>query len=125
MHTNVVTRSLVSVTVVVGIAAGSLAGAGAGFAASGPAAKPAVSSEAAVPLAVDNLGRSTAQAQDVQRWPARYWGYTGAIDGLLGTNSSKAFQRNLQNWGYTGPIDGIAGSGTQAAFTAFADGIWP
>ncbi|MGW0839032.1 peptidoglycan-binding protein [Streptomyces sp. NPDC002787] len=150
MRSNVVARSLVSVTAVVGIAAGSLAGAGAGFAASAPAAKPAVNSEAVAPLAVVNLGLSTAQAQDVQRWLARYWGYTGAIDGLLGTHSWMAFQRNLRNWGYTGeidgvvgggtisalqrllrhwgytgPIDGIAGEGTQAAFKAFAEGIWP
>ncbi|MFE9650444.1 hypothetical protein ACFYO0_41405 [Streptomyces sp. NPDC006365] len=100
MRPNALARSLVGVTTAVGTAAGSLAGAGAGFAASAPVAKPAVNSEAAAPLAVVNLGLSTAQAQDVRRRPARYWGYTGAIDG-------------------------IAGSGAQAAFKAFADGIWP
>jgi peptidoglycan hydrolase-like protein with peptidoglycan-binding domain len=94
----------------------------AGFAASAPTSKPAASSEAVVPLAVVNLGLSTAQARNVQCWLKANWGYTGALDGQLGTNSWKAFQRNLRTyWGYTGAIDGIAGSGTQAAFKRFAN----
>ncbi|CAM5737051.1 hypothetical protein SMICM304S_08991 [Streptomyces microflavus] len=95
-----------------------------------------------------NLGLSTAQAKEVQRWLAGSWNYNDAIDGQLGTNSWKAFQRflrsaanyndaidgvvgpntvkALQRWlkahyGYTGAIDGIAGSGTQAAFKRFAN----
>jgi len=48
--------------------------------------------------------------------------YTGAIDGLLGTNSWKAYQRWLKEyWGYTAAIDGIAGSGTKAAFKRLAN----
>lgn len=88
----------------------------ASFAASEPASQSAASSEAVVPLAVVNLGLSTTQAKYVQCWLKANWGYTGAIDGLLGTNSWKAFQRNLKaHWGYTGPIDGIVGSGTVSA----------
>ncbi|MEU6545978.1 peptidoglycan-binding domain-containing protein [Streptomyces sp. NPDC046859] len=144
MRPNVWTRTLVSVTAVVGLAAGSLATAGTSFAA--PDTQPAVSADAGV-LAVNNLGLSTAEAKKVQGWLKEYWGYTGAIDGELGTNSWKAFQRCLkeywgytgaidgivgsgtikalqrllQHWGYTGAIDGIAGSGTRAAFKTFAN----
>ena len=97
---------------------------------------------------VYNFGLSNAQAKNVQYWLAYYWGYSGSIDGLLGPNSWKAFQRELKTywgytgaidgipgtntvkalqrmlkayWGYTGGIDGIAGSGTQAAFKRFAN----
>jgi len=149
MRPNVLTRALVSVTTVVGIAAGSLAAAGTSFAASEPATKPAVSAEAVTPLAVNNLGLTTAEAKKVQDWLKAYHGYTGARDGLLGTNSWKAFQRGLEkhwdyddaidgivgpntikalqrllktHWGYGGAIDGIAGSGTKAAFKRFANG---
>ena len=120
---------------------------GAGVAESAPSATPAAGSEAG-PLAVNNLGLDTTRAKKVQCWLRDFWGYTGPIDGLLGTASWKAFQRNLRafwgytgsidgdvgegtikalqrllrNWGYTGDIDGIAGSGTQAAFKNFADG---
>jgi lysozyme family protein len=131
---------------VVGLAAGSLATAGTAFAAADT--KPAVSSEVSV-LAVNNLGLTVAEAKKVQEWLKQYWGYTGAIDGQLGTNSWKAFQRCLKqywgytgeidgivgpntikalqrllkdSWGYTGPIDGIAGAGTKAAFKRFANG---
>lgn len=146
----VLTRALVSATAVVGIAAGSLAGAGASFAASAPVSKPAVSSETVTPLAVVNLGLSYGQATNVQCWLKNGgWGYTGALDGQLGTNSWKAFQRYLAayrdyndaidgivgtntkkalqrelkygGWGYTGLIDGDFGSGSQAAFKRFAD----
>ncbi|GAA4066170.1 peptidoglycan-binding protein [Streptomyces shaanxiensis] len=146
MRPNVWTRTLVSVSAVVGLAAGSLATAGTAFAAQD--AKPAVSSEVSV-LAVNNLGLTAAEAKKVQDWLKQYWGYTGAIDGQLGTNSWKAFQRCLKqywgytgeidgivgpntikalqrllkaHWGYTGAIDGIAGSGTKAAFKRFANG---
>lgn len=165
----ILTRTLVIATAAVGIAVGSLTSARASFAEPAPISKPAVSSDGSmtsfavpaptsesvassedvVPLAVVNLGLSTTQAKYVQCWLRANWGYTGAIDGLLGTNSWKAFQRNLKahwgytgpidgivgsgtikalqrllkygGWGYTGPIDGIAGSGTQAAFKRFAD----
>ncbi|MER5228283.1 peptidoglycan-binding domain-containing protein [Streptomyces flaveus] len=150
MRSSVLTRLFVSVTAVVGIAAGSLVSAGTSLAASAPASKLPTSSQAVAPLAVVNLGLNTEQATNVQCW-LKYsgWGYKGALDGQLGTNSWKAFQRYLayrwdyngaidgivgsgtvsalqrllrdHGWGYTGPIDGIAGSGTQAAFKRFAD----
>ncbi|GFN02659.1 hypothetical protein GCM10010298_60990 [Streptomyces microflavus] len=137
-----------SVATAVGIAAGTLAAAGTGFAATPAQQAPAVSAQQVAPLAVVNLGLSTAQAKEVQRWLAGSWNYNDAIDGQLGTNSWKAFQRflrsaanyndaidgvvgpntvkALQRWlkahyGYTGAIDGIAGSGTQAAFKRFAN----
>ncbi|MFF3736024.1 peptidoglycan-binding protein [Streptomyces sp. NPDC002566] len=142
------TRTIVTLTAAAGLAAGSLTGASAGFAATAPAAHPAATSRTAVPFATVNLGLNATQAGYVQCWLKANWGYTGRIDGELGTNSWKAFQRNLRthwgytgaidgevgggtvsalqrllrNWGYTGAIDGIAGSGTQAAFKQFADG---
>ncbi|MFI7410883.1 peptidoglycan-binding protein [Streptomyces sp. NPDC049627] len=147
MRPNVWTRTLVSVGAVVGLAAGGIATAGTSFAA--PASKPAASSgrSGVSVLAVNNLGLSTTEAKYVQCWIQDYWGYTGALDGQLGTNSWKALQRWLKaNWGYnddidgivgpntikalqrdlkayhgyTGAIDGIAGSGTKAAFKDFA-----
>ena len=146
MRSNLLARSLVGATAVLALAGvGVVSSAGTSFAANH---QPAVTATV-TPLATVNLGLSTGQAQNVQRWLAKYWGYTGGIDGQLGTNSWKAFQRNLQtywgytgaidgvvgsgtvsalqrllqNWGYTGAIDGIAGSGTQAAFKNFANGI--
>ncbi|MER5556435.1 peptidoglycan-binding protein [Streptomyces sp. NPDC002793] len=100
--------------------------------------------------AVVNLGLTTTQAKHVQCFLDYGWGYNGAIDGLLGTNSWKAMQRYLAAqsysdyngdidgivgpqtvkalqralavaWGYTGPIDGLAGAGTKAAFVRFAE----
>ena len=71
MRPNVWTRTLVSVTAVVGLAAGSLATAGTSFAA--PDTQPAVSSEVSV-LAVNNLGLTSAEAKKVQSWLKEYWG---------------------------------------------------
>ncbi|GAA2522472.1 peptidoglycan-binding domain-containing protein [Streptomyces longisporus] len=130
---------------------GAVAGASIGLAASQRAWKPA-SSNAAVPLAVVNLGLSTKQARGVQCWAHNNdWGYNGPYDGLLGTNSWMAlqryltfnryykgpidgivgsgtvtgFQQLLKDWDlYGGPIDGIAGSGTEAAFSKWADEMW-
>ncbi|MYR95417.1 peptidoglycan-binding protein [Streptomyces sp. SID8374] len=128
------TRTFVSVATAAGIAAGTLGAAGTSFAAT-PAQQsaPAVSAEAVAPLAVVNLGLSTAQAKKVQGWLKRSYGYTGAIDGQLGTNSWKAFQRFLRHWGYDGAIDGVVGSGTvkalqrslknQYGYTGAIDGI--
>ncbi|WP_156723718.1 peptidoglycan-binding domain-containing protein [Streptomyces apocyni] len=144
------TRSLVSVVAAAGIAAGSLAAAGTSFAAPAQGTKAVANSEAVAPLAVNNLGLTKAEAKRVQDWLKKHHGYTGARDGLLGTNSWKAFQRGLKKhwgyndaidgivgpntikalqrllkyggWDYTGPIDGIAGSGTKAAFKRFANG---
>ncbi|MFJ8634749.1 peptidoglycan-binding protein [Streptomyces sp. NPDC093568] len=143
------TKTLVSLTAAVGIAAGSLAGAGAAFADSAQGTKPSVSAEAAVPLAVNNLGLSSQQAKNtqcflrtapasytgaidgllgtnswkaMQRWLREYWDYNDSIDGIVGPNTIKALQRMLKHaWGYTGAIDGIAGSGTKGAFQRFAN----
>jgi lysozyme family protein len=145
MRSNVWTRTLVSGTAVLGLAAGSLVTAGTSFAAQD--VKPAAHSEVSV-LAVNNLGLTTEEAKKAQRVLTDRWGYTGEIDGLLGTNSWKAMQKWLVNWGYpsddidgivgpntvkalqkwlkarygyTGAIDGIAGSGTKAAFKRMAN----
>ncbi|OIJ66739.1 peptidoglycan-binding domain-containing protein [Streptomyces mangrovisoli] len=149
MRTNVLARTLVGATAVLGLAAGGLATAGTSFAASAPTAKTAVSAQDLSVLATNNFGLSSQQAKNIQCFlrtsPASY---TGAIDGQLGTNSWKAFQRWLKEywsyndsidgdpgpntikalqrmlafgWGYTGSIDGIAGSGTKAAFARLAN----
>ncbi|MFD5648330.1 peptidoglycan-binding domain-containing protein [Streptomyces sp. NPDC127039] len=139
-----------SATAVVGLAMGALAGAGTSFAASAPAAPPAVSAEAFGTLATNNLGLTSGTARNLQEWLSVHYGYTGKIDGLLGTNSWKALQRHLATnwgyedsidgipgpntikalqryleefWGYEGPIDGIAGPGTKAAFERFASSV--
>ncbi|MGP4014100.1 peptidoglycan-binding domain-containing protein [Streptomyces sp. 4N124] len=113
----VVTRALVSITAVAGILAGSLAGASASFAATETDSKPAASAKAVSPLAVNNLGLSTTQARYVQCWLMESGaGYPGPLDGLLGTESWKAFQRYLmQDWQYPGPIDGDPGPNTKMA----------
>ncbi|GAB2951715.1 MULTISPECIES: peptidoglycan-binding protein [Streptomyces] len=119
MRPNVMARTFVGLTAVVGIAAGTLAGASTGFAASESAPGQAVTADAGV-LAVVNLGLSTNQAKGVQRWLRAEWGYTDSIDGELGTNSWKAFQRHLKAYhGYGGAIDGVVGSGTVSALQRF------
>ncbi|MFE0686783.1 peptidoglycan-binding protein [Streptomyces xiamenensis] len=139
------TKALVTFTALAAIGGGGLVTAGTAVAA--PASTPAAGSESVTPLAVNNLGLSTAQAAKVQR-SLSGWGYTGPIDGLMGTETWKAMQRFLKanygyndaidgivgpntikglqrwlkaNWGYTGAIDGIAGSGTQAALKRYAN----
>jgi lysozyme family protein len=144
-----ITKILASAILALGVTGGAIATAAPGFAAPAPvgASSPA---STVTPLAVVNLGLSTQQAKDVQCWLRDFWQYTDSIDGQLGPNSWKAFQRNLKEfwgytgaidgvvgggtvsalqrllknggWGYTGPIDGKAGSGTQAAFKNFANG---
>ncbi|MGZ3119288.1 peptidoglycan-binding domain-containing protein [Streptomyces sp. H62] len=149
MRPSVLTRSIVSATVVVGLAIGTVAGAGTSSAASVPAAEPAVSAGAFGTLATNNLGLNRDQAKQLQRWLALHYDYAGDIDGLLGTESWKAMQRHLRmtwdyhlavdgipgpntikalqlslrGYGYTGPIDGIAGEGTRRAFAKFAGGL--
>ncbi|MGJ5833188.1 peptidoglycan-binding protein [Streptomyces ossamyceticus] len=119
MRPNVMARTLVSLTAVVGIAAGALAGASTSFAASESAPRQAVTADASV-LAVVNLGLSTNQAKGVQRWLRAEWDYNDSIDGQLGTDSWKAFQRHLKaHHGYGGSIDGIVGSGTVSALQRF------
>jgi len=149
MRPNVLKRSIVSVTAVVGLTAGTLAGAGTSFAAPPPASQAAVGSDTVSVLATNNFGLSSAQAKNVQRWLATYWNYTDSIDGQLGPNSWRAFQRCLKTYwgytdsidgdpgpntikalqrllrgyGYTGAIDGDAGDGTRAAFKNFANAL--
>ncbi|KUL22497.1 peptidoglycan-binding domain-containing protein [Streptomyces regalis] len=143
------TRTVVSVTAAVGIAAGSLAGAGTAFADTAQTTKPAVSAQDISVLAVNNLGLSSQQAKNtqcflrtaparytgaidgllgteswkaMQRWLKEYWRYRDSIDGIVGRNTIMALQRMLAHgWDYNGAIDGIAGSGTKAAFKRFAN----
>ncbi len=132
MRSNVLVKTLVSVTTAVGIAAGGLAVAGTAAAAPAPAGKTSVSADV-TPFAVVNLGLSTTQARNVQCFLKNSWGYTGALDGQLGTNSWKAMQRRLAwNQGYAGAIDGVVGPGTISAlqhllrgyqYTGAIDGI--
>ncbi|GAA3884035.1 hypothetical protein GCM10023084_41160 [Streptomyces lacrimifluminis] len=147
MRPSILTRSFISAATVAAIAGGSLLGTSVGFAAAAPATAPAASAQSVSILATQNFGLSSAQAKRVQGWLATYWDYNDSIDGQLGTNSWKAFQRCLktywgytgaidgdpgvntikalqrllQGYGYTGAIDGDAGSGTRAAFKNFAD----
>ena len=68
------------------------------------------------PDATVNLGLTIREGQAVQRWLAARYGYTGAIDGQLGTDSWMALQLELVKFGsYNGPIDGIVDSDTIAA----------
>ena len=92
MRPNVVARTLVSLTAVAGIAVGGVAFAAPSFAA--PAAS-VQASDVSI-QAVQNFGLTTAEAKKVQNWLHTYWGYTDTIDGQLGPNSWKAFQRNLK-----------------------------
>ncbi|MEV3871772.1 peptidoglycan-binding domain-containing protein [Streptomyces sp. NPDC049906] len=148
-HPHTLTRALVSTTALAGLLVGSLAGATVSTAAPAPSTPAAAEAEFA-PLAVVNLGLSTAQARYVQCYLKQNWSYTGAFDGQLGTNSWKAMQRRLASgygytdtidgivgpntvkalqrrlaagYGYNGAIDGIAGSGTQAAFRTYANSL--
>ncbi|MGW2540112.1 peptidoglycan-binding domain-containing protein [Kitasatospora sp. NPDC001574] len=120
MRSSSMTRSFVSLTITAGIAAG--ASAGAAFATPESAARQAADSRAGARLtAVENRGLSASAAEYLQGRPANYWGYPGAVNGLLDTESRKAFQRFLQErWGYVGPIDGVAGPSTREAFKRFA-----
>lgn len=115
MSWNAVTRTIVVVSLA-GVVAGSPAGAEVSFAASAADAGPRTVFGAVVPLTDPNLGLSTAEAGNVQQWLKRSWGFTGRVDGLLGPDSWRAFQRCLRaNWGYTGAVDGLVGTDTVAA----------
>ncbi|MEV5534681.1 peptidoglycan-binding protein [Streptomyces prunicolor] len=107
MRSNVLARTLVGVTAVVGLAVGSLATAGTSFAASQTAAKPAVSAQTASILASNNLGLSTARAKN---WQCRLRdnGYDpGPINGILGHDSWQAAQLMFNDLGLRiGPADG-------------------
>ncbi|MGY0489491.1 hypothetical protein [Streptomyces sp. WG-D5] len=73
--------------------------------------------------AVVNLGLDRQGAKRIQRWILTMYGYTGSIDGVLGTNSWKAMQRFLATWPsqpspYTGSIDGVVGPKTIVSLQA-------
>ncbi|MFJ8537335.1 peptidoglycan-binding protein [Streptomyces sp. NPDC093591] len=150
MRPNVLTRTVVSLTTVVGLAAGTVAAAGTGFAASQPAAEPAVSSQSITVQAVQNFGLSSQQAKNVQcflkqddtakyrdsidgklgtnSWKAfqrffkKYWDYNDTIDGDPGPNTVMSLQRMLKHgWDYRDRIDGDPGPNTRAAFKRFAN----
>lgn len=117
----VMTRALVGAVAALGIAAGSLAGAGTAFAAPAPTANTAAAAQPAAQGAVVNLGLNFAEAMNVQMWLRSSWDYDGEIDGQLGPESWKAFQRVLSTaYGYyDGPIDGIVGKETVKALQRF------
>ncbi|MEV7192038.1 peptidoglycan-binding domain-containing protein [Streptomyces sp. NPDC093510] len=139
MRTNIMARTLVSVSAVAAIAAGSLAGASVGFAAPASESKSVVSTKAVAPQAVNNLGLNTARAKNWQCWLKKKGFNPGAIDGQLGSNSWKAaqrmfrvdvdgivgpntikgLQRYLNGFGYGLVVDGDAGTKTRAAFWQF------
>ncbi|MFB4195989.1 peptidoglycan-binding domain-containing protein [Streptomyces carpaticus] len=153
MRSKMARNTLVTVTALTALSAGGLVTAGTAGADQQRQQTVAVT-ESVAPLAVVNLGLSTQQAKNVQCFLKNGgWGYSGAIDGQLGTNSWKAMQNRLSSgygypsnqidgivgpntvkalqrlladkWGYTGAIDGIAGPATQAAFKRYANGQAP
>lgn len=113
------TKALVGVTTAVGVAAGGLAHAGAAVAAPAPTQQRTAGTEV-TPLAVVNLGLSTAQAKDWQ-CQLRVLGYnTGTPDGRLGTSSWKAAQRYFNDLGFkAGTPDGVVGANTVMALQRF------
>ncbi|MFF2998791.1 peptidoglycan-binding protein [Streptomyces sp. NPDC057950] len=148
MRPNALGKTLAGLVAIAGLAAGSVVTAGVSYAAPVNTPRTTAAAQPAIAAATQNFGLTTAEAKNVQRFLAEYWGYTDSIDGQLGTNSWKAMQRFLSGiwgytgaidgdpgtntvkalqrmlaaqWGYTGPIDGVAGSGTKAAFKRFAD----
>lgn len=54
------------------------------------------------------------------QWYAHLNGYTGPIDGVMGTNSWIAVQKGLRSYGYTGPLDGRPGTYTYEALQKMA-----
>ncbi|MFF3735242.1 peptidoglycan-binding protein [Streptomyces sp. NPDC002476] len=121
MRSNTV-KALASIAALLGITAGTLSASGTAVAATPERHQSVVSGPAAV-TEVENLGLNTSQAKRVQSYLRYYAGvYSGAIDGLLGTETIKALQRFLRSAGYySGAVDGIAGAGTRAGFAAWAN----
>ncbi|MCQ0021833.1 peptidoglycan-binding protein [Streptomyces somaliensis DSM 40738] len=106
---SIATRLLVSATAVVGLAAGGLAGASASSAAAASHAKLAVVTQEAL-VQSNNLGLNTERAMNWQRWLKHLGQNPGTIDGILGSDSWKAAQREF---GFTGSdVDGIVGPKT-------------
>ncbi|MER5985742.1 peptidoglycan-binding protein [Streptomyces sp. NPDC001787] len=104
-------RAIASTAVLLAIAAGTLAASGTAVAAT-PERHQTVVAGPASATEVVNLGLSASLAKRVQLMLADQWGYYGAIDGALGTESWVAMQRYLRIYGYTGALDGIVGTGT-------------
>ncbi|RSS96307.1 peptidoglycan-binding protein [Streptomyces sp. WAC05292] len=126
MRSNRLVRGLVTATALAAVTAGSLAASGTAFAATPERSQGAVAGPASATEVV-NLGLSSSQAKRVQFYLRYYAGvYTGAIDGLLGTESWKGMQRVLRSYGYTGAIDGIVGTGTIKALQQYlkSDGFY-
>jgi len=114
MRSNVLARTLVGVTAVVGLSVGSLATAGTSFAASQTGAEPAVSAPTiGISTPSNNLGLTTERAKN---WQCRLRdnGYDpGPINGILGRESWLAAQHMFNDLGLrTGPVDGDPGAGT-------------
>jgi peptidoglycan hydrolase-like protein with peptidoglycan-binding domain len=142
------TKTLLGTLTAVTLGIGTLGGATAAVAA--PAQQTAA--RTVTIQAVNNLGLNTTEAKSVQCYvrdavPVGKYN-PGAIDGQLGTNSWKAWQRFLNDRGYnagtvdgdvgpntirglqrflvaigydTGGIDGVAGTKTRAAWKAFSN----
>ena len=114
MRSNVLARTLVCVTAVVGLSVGSLATAGTSFAASRTAAKPAVSAPTiGVPIPSNNFGLTTERAKN---WQCRLRdnGYDpGPINGILGSESWRAAQSMFNDLGIrVGPVTGDSATNT-------------
>lgn len=58
--------------------------------------------------------------QRLQVFARIHGGYSGPIDGRLGTDSWKGVQKPMRNYGYTGPIDGKPGVNTYKAMQRLA-----
>ncbi|MTE21569.1 hypothetical protein F0L17_21125 [Streptomyces sp. TRM43335] len=78
--------ALVTLAAAFAIGAGGLATAGAA-----PPEKPAAGSGTVASLAVVNLGLTTTEAKRLQGWLKEHHGYTGAIDGIAGPETRRAF----------------------------------
>ncbi|MEU1372399.1 peptidoglycan-binding domain-containing protein [Streptomyces triculaminicus] len=59
----------------------------------------------------------------IQRFLEKHWGHTGPIDGNIRGGTVTALQRWLKNWGYTDAVDGMIGEKLKAAFRRFADSL--
>jgi hypothetical protein len=58
----------------------------------------------------------------MQAGPAREYGYTGPVNGIMGKNSWQGIQRYLKaRWGYTGSISGSPGGRTFTAIQRAAN----
>ncbi|MFB7531401.1 peptidoglycan-binding domain-containing protein [Streptomyces sp. NPDC056178] len=118
MRSNRLVKTLIGATALVGITAGSLVACGTASAATPGRQQTALAGPASATEVVD-LGLSVAQAKKVQNWLADLHGYTGPIDGALGTGSWQAMQRYLRQYSYTGAIGGVVGTGTIKALQRF------